>query len=165
MTRPTRFCRVAWIVDDMDATVAQFRDLFGLSMRFGPIAPDIIKAGIDEHGFEPIQLFVPAAELPFMQGLPYPLVEVAVGQQIDQQFGFAAIVGVECPARIAGRLGDALDRRRRHPAARKFCLGRATQPFARLLLRSLAAQSRHSLLPYTLDSGYIDVFEESMSAM
>ena len=78
MTRPTPFCRVAWIVDDMDATVAQFRDLFGLSMRFGPIAPDIIKAGIDEHGFEPIQLYVPAADLPFMNGLPYPLVEVAL---------------------------------------------------------------------------------------
>ena len=78
MTRPTRFCRVAWIVDDMDATVAQFKDLFGLGMRFGPIAPDIIKAGIDEHGFEPIQLYVPAADLPFMQGLPDPLVEVAL---------------------------------------------------------------------------------------
>lgn len=78
MTRPTRFCRVAWIVDDMDSTLAQFRDLFGMGMRFGPIAPDIIKAGIDEHGFEPIQLYVPAAELPFMQGLPYPLVEVAL---------------------------------------------------------------------------------------
>lgn len=78
MTRPTRFCRIAWIVDDMDATEAVFRDLFGLGMRFGPIARDIIKAGIDEHGFEPIQLYVPAADLPFMNGLPYPLVEVAL---------------------------------------------------------------------------------------
>lgn len=78
MTRPTRFCRIAWIVDDMDATVAQFRDLFGLGMRFGNIATDVIKAGIDEHGFEPIQLFVPADDLPFMNGLPYPLVEVAL---------------------------------------------------------------------------------------
>ncbi len=78
MTRPTRFCRIAWIVDDMDATEAEFRDLFGMGMRFGPIARDIIKAGIDEHGFEPIQLYVPAEDLPFMKGLPFPLVEVAL---------------------------------------------------------------------------------------
>lgn len=78
MTRPTRFCRVAWIVDDMDATVKQFRDLFGLGMRFGNIATDVIRAGIDEHGFEPIQLYVSQDDLPFMKGLPFPLVEVAL---------------------------------------------------------------------------------------
>jgi hypothetical protein len=78
MTRPTRFCRVAWIVDDMDSTVALFRDLLGLGMRFGNIATDVIKAGIDEHGLEPIQLYVPAQTLPFMNGLPYPLVEIAL---------------------------------------------------------------------------------------
>lgn len=95
MTRPTRFCRVAWIVDDMDSTVAQFRDLFGMGMRFGPIAPDIIKAGIDEHGFEPIQLFVPAAELPFMQGLPYPLVEVALAvDDCEETYRMLAADGV-----------------------------------------------------------------------
>lgn len=95
MTRPTRFCRVAWIVDDMDSTVAKFRDLFGMGMRFGPIAPDIIKAGIDEHGFEPIELFVPAADLPFMQGLPYPLVEVALAvDDCEETYRLLATDGV-----------------------------------------------------------------------
>src|SRR3546814_6865187 len=75
MTRPTRFCRVAWIVDDMDATTEQLKNLLGLGMRFGNIATDVIKAGIEEHGLEPIQLFVSADDLPFMKGLPYPLVE------------------------------------------------------------------------------------------
>ena len=78
MTRPTRFCRVAWIVDDMDATTAQLKELLGLDMRFGNIATDVIKAGIEEHGLEPIKLFVPAETLPFMTGLPYPLVEIAL---------------------------------------------------------------------------------------
>ena len=78
MARPTRFCRVAWIVEDIDAVERQLKDLLGLSMRFGDIATDVIKAGIEEHGLEPIQLFVPAAQLPFMNGLPYPLVEVAL---------------------------------------------------------------------------------------
>lgn len=78
MTRPTRFCRAAWIVDDMDATTRQLRDLLGLGMRFGTIATDVIKAGIEEHGLEPIQLFVPPETLPFMAGLPYPLVEIAL---------------------------------------------------------------------------------------
>ena len=66
MTRPTRFCRVAWIVDDMDATTSQLKELLGLGMRFGNIATDVIKAGIEEHGLEPIQLLVPADNLPFM---------------------------------------------------------------------------------------------------
>ena len=48
-------------------------DLLGLSMRFGDIATDVIKAGIDEHGLEPIQLYVPVSDLAFMNGLPYPL--------------------------------------------------------------------------------------------
>ena len=78
MTRPTRFCRVAWIVDDMDATTSQLKELLGLGMRFGNIATDVIKAGIEEHGLEPIQLLVPADNLPFMHGLPYPLVEIAL---------------------------------------------------------------------------------------
>src|SRR3546814_6339743 len=78
MTRPTRFCRVAWIVDDMDATTEQLKNLLGLGMRFGNIATDVIKAGIEEHGLEPIQLFVSADDLPFMKGLPYPLVEIAL---------------------------------------------------------------------------------------
>lgn len=78
MTRPTRFCRVAWIVDDMEPVEAQLKQLFGLPLRFGDIATDVIKAGIDEHGLEPIELFVPAEQLPFMEGLPYPLVEIAL---------------------------------------------------------------------------------------
>lgn len=78
MTRPTRFCRVAWIVDDMDATTRQLKDMLGLGMRFGNIATDVIKAGIEEHGLEPIQLFVPPDALPFMKGVPYPLVEIAL---------------------------------------------------------------------------------------
>jgi len=78
MTRPTRFCRVAWIVDKMDSVEAQLRDLFGLPLRFGEIATDVIKAGIEEHGLEPIKLFVPPEQLPFMAGLPYPLVEIAL---------------------------------------------------------------------------------------
>ncbi|MDB5686315.1 MAG: hypothetical protein JWR77_904 [Rhizorhabdus sp.] len=78
MTRPTRFCRVAWIVDDMDATVAALNRHLGLTMRFGTIATDVIKAGIEEHGLEPIQLFVPSSQLPFMAGLPEPLVEIAL---------------------------------------------------------------------------------------
>lgn len=78
MRRPTRFCRVAWIVEDMDATTRQLHDLLGLGMRFGSIATDVIKAGIEEHGLEPIQLFVPPGDLPFMEGLPYPLVEIAL---------------------------------------------------------------------------------------
>src|SRR3546814_19148525 len=40
--------------------------------------PIFIKAGIEEHGLEPIQLFVSADDLPFMKGLPYPLVEIAL---------------------------------------------------------------------------------------
>jgi hypothetical protein len=76
MTRPTRFCRVAWIVEDMDSTVADLKKYLGLSMRFGTIATDVIRAGIDEHGLEPIQLLVP--HLPFMEGLPAPLVEIAL---------------------------------------------------------------------------------------
>jgi hypothetical protein len=95
MTRPTRFCRVAWIVDDMDAAVEQFRDLFGMGMRFGPIAPDIIKAGIDEHGFEPIQLYVPVSELEFMTGLPFPLVEVALAvDDCEETFRVLAADGI-----------------------------------------------------------------------
>ena len=47
-------------------------------MRYGDIATDVIKAGIEEHGLEPIELFVPADDLPFMKGLPYPLVEIAL---------------------------------------------------------------------------------------
>lgn len=78
MTRPTRFCRVAWIVEDMDATTTVLKDLFGLGMRFGDIATDVIKAGIEEHGLEPIELFVPASDLEFMNGLPFPLVEIAL---------------------------------------------------------------------------------------
>jgi hypothetical protein len=78
MSRPSRFCRVAWIVDDMDATTRQLKDLLGLGMRFGNIATDVIKAGIGEHGLEPIQLFAPPTSLPFMKGLPYPLVEIAL---------------------------------------------------------------------------------------
>jgi hypothetical protein len=78
MTRPTRFCRVAWIVEDMDSTTGQLKDLLGLGMRFGNIATDVIKAGIEEHGLEPIQLYVPVDTLPFMKGLPYPLVEIAL---------------------------------------------------------------------------------------
>jgi hypothetical protein len=76
LTRPTRFCRIAWTVDDMDATVAALKEHLGLSMRFGTIATDVIRAGIEEHGLEPIQLFVP--DLPFMAGLPAPLVEIAL---------------------------------------------------------------------------------------
>lgn len=78
MTRPTRFCRLAWMVDDMDAVVKQLHDLFGLGMRFASVAPDLIQAGIDEHGLEPIKSFVPVDDLPFMRGLPYPLVEIAL---------------------------------------------------------------------------------------
>src|SRR3546814_8633195 len=71
-------CRVDWIGDDMDATTEQLKNLLGLGMRFGNIATDVIKAGIEEHGLEPIQLFVSADDLPFMKGLPYPLVEIAL---------------------------------------------------------------------------------------
>jgi hypothetical protein len=76
VTRPTRFCRIAWIVDDMDATVAALKQLFGLSMRFGTLAREIIIAGIEEHGLEPIQLI--AKDVPFMADLPAPLVEIAL---------------------------------------------------------------------------------------
>jgi hypothetical protein len=76
MTRATRFCRVAWVVEDMDSVVAELKRVLGLSMRFGSIATDIIKAGIEEHGLEPIQLFAP--DLPFMRGLPAPLIEIAL---------------------------------------------------------------------------------------
>jgi hypothetical protein len=76
MARPTRFCRIAWIVEDMDATVAALRSHLGLPMRFGNVAPDIIIAGIEEHGLEPIQLI--ARNVPFMADLPAPLVEIAL---------------------------------------------------------------------------------------
>src|SRR3546814_18025654 len=47
-------------------------------MRFVNIATDVIKAWIEEHGLYRIQLFVSADDLPFMKGLPYPLVEIAL---------------------------------------------------------------------------------------
>jgi hypothetical protein len=76
MGRPTRFCRIAWIVEDMNATVAALKMHLGLSMRFGNLAPEIIIAGIDEHGLEPIQLI--AQNVSFMADLPAPLVEIAL---------------------------------------------------------------------------------------
>jgi hypothetical protein len=84
MTRPTRFCRVAWIVEDMDSVVADLKRVLGLSMRFGTIATDVIKAGIEEHGLEPIQLFVP--NVPFMESLPAPLVEIALAVDDAEAF-------------------------------------------------------------------------------
>ena len=95
MIRPTRFCRVAWIVDDMDTTTSQLKDLLGLGMRFGTIATDVIKAGIDEHGLEPIELFVPTETLPFMAGLPYPLVEVALAvDDCEESYRLLAADGI-----------------------------------------------------------------------
>jgi hypothetical protein len=77
MTRPTRFCRLAWIVPDIDATDRQMADLLGLSLRYASIAPDVIKVGIEEHGLEPIELSVPRETLPFMDGIGR-FVEVAL---------------------------------------------------------------------------------------
>lgn len=96
MSRPTRFCRVAWIVDEMDPVEAQLKEMFGLPLRFGTIATDVIKAGIEEHGLEPIQLFVPASDLPFMAGLPYPLVEVALAvDDCEESYRRLAADGIE----------------------------------------------------------------------
>ena len=78
MTLPTRFCRLAWIVENMDALEVQLKDQLGLTLRFASVAPDVIKAGIEEHGLEPIELFVPAETLPFMNGVPGPFFEVAL---------------------------------------------------------------------------------------
>jgi hypothetical protein len=95
MTRPTRFCRVAWIVDKMDPVAAQLRDLFGLQLRFGEIATDVIKAGIEEHGLEPIELFVPPEQLLFMAGLPYPLVEIALAvDDCEESYRRLAVDGI-----------------------------------------------------------------------
>lgn len=76
MTRPTRFCRVAWIVNDLDTLVIDLRKYLGLGMRFSEMAKDIIKVGIDEHGLEPIELIVDSVE--FMADQPAPLVEIAL---------------------------------------------------------------------------------------
>jgi catechol 2,3-dioxygenase-like lactoylglutathione lyase family enzyme len=48
-------CRVAYLVDDMDKSVARFGEVLGLSFRKVEIGDVPLKVMIGEHGFEPLQ--------------------------------------------------------------------------------------------------------------
>lgn len=78
MTLPTRFCRLAWLVDDYDALVVKLDKMMDLKMRTASVVPDMIKVGIEEHGLEPIEPILPIDQLPFMKGVPGPFFEVAL---------------------------------------------------------------------------------------
>lgn len=78
----------------MNVVERQLADLFDLSLRFGSVATDVIKAGIEEHGLEPIQLFVPRSELPFMDGIDR-FVEVALAvDDCDENYRLLAEEGI-----------------------------------------------------------------------
>lgn len=51
----TRMCRVAYLVDDMDSSVARFGEVLGFAFRKVEIGDVPLKVHIGEHGFEPLQ--------------------------------------------------------------------------------------------------------------
>lgn len=78
MPRPTRYCRVAWLVEDYDASVAAIRDVLGMTMRpvTNVVPAELMRVGMDEHGLEPIQLV--DKSVAFFDDLPLPLIEIAL---------------------------------------------------------------------------------------
>jgi hypothetical protein len=73
--RKTRFCRIAYTVDDIDRNVAALKDLFDMESQFVGFVPPSIRVAIGEHGVEPIQLI---ERWPVFETLPLPLIEVAL---------------------------------------------------------------------------------------
>ncbi|MDB5971391.1 MAG: hypothetical protein JWQ90_3841 [Hydrocarboniphaga sp.] len=73
--RPTRMCRVAYVTDDIDRNVAAFERAFGLTFKWPDMGDIGLRVCIGEHGLEPLQ---PQRELPFLHGIPHPLMEVAL---------------------------------------------------------------------------------------
>jgi hypothetical protein len=53
--RPTRLCRIAYLVDDMSESVRRFGEVLGLSFRTVELGDLPLKVSIGEHGFEPLQ--------------------------------------------------------------------------------------------------------------
>lgn len=51
----TRMCRVAYLVDDMEASVKRFSDVLGFTFRKVELGDFPLKVQIGEHGFEPLQ--------------------------------------------------------------------------------------------------------------
>lgn len=99
-TRPTRLNRIAWEVDDLDATKAALNKHFGMvtreydeaEMGFDESAGGAkhfvkleegarkggppLRVGIDEHGLQPIQSMVP--NFPGFEGAALPIIEIAI---------------------------------------------------------------------------------------
>lgn len=51
----TRMCRVAYLVDDMEASVKRYGDVLGFKFRKVELGDFPLKVQIGEHGFEPLQ--------------------------------------------------------------------------------------------------------------
>src|SRR3546814_233744 len=51
----TRMCRVAYLVDDIEKSVAGFNEVLGLTFRTVDVGDVPLKVRIGEHGFEPLQ--------------------------------------------------------------------------------------------------------------
>src|SRR3546814_12372644 len=50
----TRMCRVAYLVDDIEKSVARFNEVLGLTFRTVDVGDVPLKVRIGEHGFEPL---------------------------------------------------------------------------------------------------------------
>src|SRR3546814_9453255 len=51
----TRMCRVAYLVDDIEKSVARFNEVLGLTFRTVDVGDVPLKVRIGENGFEPLQ--------------------------------------------------------------------------------------------------------------
>jgi hypothetical protein len=74
MTR-TRFCRVAYTIDDIDRDVESLRTLFDLESNFVGFVPPAIRVAFGVHGIEPIQV---VDAFPAFDPLPLPFLEIAL---------------------------------------------------------------------------------------
>lgn len=73
--RPTRRGRIAWIVNDYQATKAALKKHFGMRMEDYDMGDFPLKVGIEEHGLEPLQ---PLAPIFADYDIRVPILEIAL---------------------------------------------------------------------------------------